>query len=180
MLDPSHNTEIYKISQILGNDDYHWSSTDNFALQGHIQCNFTIYEKAFQSTVNNIAGKVQPVAGLSMDNGISWLTELHLNKQLDHAGVVELKNPLNLIRILQEDGASYIFGTVNHESKDDMSLTRLINPTPTQQEGLSFISLSSTLPMLENSDWHDQWRLQSWLVGWVTLCCQPLTLDQWD
>ncbi|RXW12385.1 hypothetical protein EST38_g13467 [Candolleomyces aberdarensis] len=137
-LDPSHDAEIYELSRILGDDDYNWSSTNDFALRGRIQRNFTIHEKAFQSTVNNVAGKLQPVAGSSTENASSWLTELHLNKQLDRAGVVELKNPLDLIRVLQEDGSSYIFGTVNHEFKDDMSLTGSINPTSTQQEELSF------------------------------------------
>ncbi|RXW12308.1 hypothetical protein EST38_g13548 [Candolleomyces aberdarensis] len=137
-LDPSHDAEIYELSRILGDDDYNWSSTDDFALRGRIQRHFTIHEKAFQSTVNNVAGKLQPVAGSSTENASSWLTELHLNEQLDRAGVVKLENPLDLIRVLQEDGSSYIFGTVNHKFKDDMSLTRSINPTSTQQEELSF------------------------------------------
>ncbi|KAJ2911686.1 hypothetical protein MD484_g8729, partial [Candolleomyces efflorescens] len=136
-LNASHDAEIYELSRVLDKEEYDWSSIEDVALRGRIHREFTIHEKAFQSTLNNVAGtdpELNPTAGSATENASGWLKGLHLQKTIDPDRAIELEDPSSLIKLLQEDGSEYIFGAVKHPFQEDMSLTesknRILSPPP--------------------------------------------------
>ncbi|KAF6751582.1 hypothetical protein DFP72DRAFT_850700 [Ephemerocybe angulata] len=148
-LKPADDAEIYELAQILTDSEYTISTEDDVAARAHVQRLLTIHEQAFYCNRANILGnsKLDPTPQITASVFASEDPSMKTHLLKGHGqiqrtvGDVPVEDPVKLVRILTEDGAPYIIGTLIHQWKDDMALSGsmakpVCRPLPTRDPKL--------------------------------------------